>query len=81
LAYDAAGNTLYASDAKGFVWKWNPDQPAPPKKMTISVPLRQPLGLALAPGRAGGPDLLVGDQNASCVYRISAAGAMLRQIR
>jgi WD40 repeat protein len=81
LAYDAADSTLYASDAKGFVWRWNPDQQAPPKKMTISVRLRQPLGLALVPGSAGGPDLLVGDQNASCVYRISAAGAILQQIR
>lgn len=81
LAYDNGGNTLYASDARGFVWKWNPDKQASPTKMTISVRLRQPLGLALAPGSSGGPDLLVGDQNANCVYRISAAGAMVQQIR
>jgi DNA-binding beta-propeller fold protein YncE len=81
LTYDAAGSSLYASDAKGFVWKWNPDQQAPPKKMTISVRLRQPLGLALVPGSAGGSDLLVGDQSASCVYRISATGAVVQQIR
>ncbi len=81
LAYDAAGSTLYASDGKGFVWRWNPDQQLPPKKMTISAPLRQPLGLALVPGSSGAPDLLVGDQNAGCVYRISAAGAMVQQLR
>lgn len=77
LAFDENRGVLYISDAEGKLLKVNPDSKVHMSRITTSIQLREPLGLALLPDG----DLLIGDRSTKLVSRIHPSGELVRQFR